>query len=239
MAEHHHHHHHHHSIEKERKNKKIKRIVRVLFVVALVMLIPYLAIEFFPFVRSIFAHNKINMSTVCYTFLRIALLGIPIIITMPSKPYKKWIEKTDLLSKWFAVTSFLFFTGLVADIMSYNIFGGYEDLGEDPVMLKMLWGNIGINGLVFCFVQGLGYLFLWKKIKSHKKDVVLLFAATYALYLIMPFAFMIITHIPFGTDAWHIWFDKNIWFYISNVFFLAGLIVCATTRRAWSEIIWK
>lgn len=233
--------HHHHSAnpEKRKRERRLKAITYTFFFMALLMLIPYLATEFLPFITSIRAHGKVNFSTMCYTFLRIMLVLIPVVLTMPSKPYKAHIEKTNLLSKVFSLTSFLFFCGLVADILTYNIFGDYVDVGSDPIMIKMLFGCTDISGVAFCFVQGVFYLLLSKKIKEHKKDVVILTALAYITYIVMPFAGMIVNHTVFFTRDWYTWFNKNLWLWAANFFVLAGLISAAQSRRTWSEIIWK
>ncbi len=236
-----HHHHHHRSIEEQRREKALKIFARILFMAAVLTFVPYLAIEFFPFLKSVYVHHKINMTTMSYILLRIALMGIPMIVAAPEKLYQELIslKKIDLLSRWFAVTSFLFFTGLVVDIMSYNIFGGYEDLGDDPIMIKMLWGDIGLNGLIFCFLQGTGYFILWKKIKKHKKTVVITFAVTYALYMLCPIIYGIFENDLLYSQGRQTWFFKNIWFFISNALLVSGIAVAALKRRIWGELIWK
>lgn len=233
------HHHYHRDPEKKKREKRIRCCSMMFLILAIIILIPYLAIEFFPFITSIQAHHKINFSTMCYTFLRATFVLMPIVIVLPSKPYKDFIEKISLIEKMLALTSFFFFTGLVADIMSYNIFGGYIDVGEDPVMIKMLYGHIGITGIVMCFIEGFLYLLLSKKVKQHKKDVVILFATAYAVYLIAPFICQLINNVPFYTKDWYTWFNKNIYIWISNIFTVVGLAIATKSRRVWSEILWK
>ncbi|MEE0944343.1 MAG: hypothetical protein UIM24_02680 [Clostridia bacterium] len=232
------HHHNHRDPEKDKKEKKLKLYALIFFGLGIVALIPYLALELFPFVTSIQAHHKINISTVCYTLLRLMLVVIPVVIILPSRVYRSKIEKTNLLGKVFALVSFFFFFGMVADIMSYNIFGGYADFGNDPVMIKMLCGYIGIGGIVFCFLQGVFYLLLSKKINGHKKDVVLLFAIAYLTYLVLPFVLMSINDIQLFTKDWYTWFGKNVFLWLSNMFVLVGLIIATGSRRMWGQLIW-
>ena len=233
------HHHNHRDPEKEKKEKKLKYFATMFFVLGVVALIPYLASELLPFITSIQAHNKINISTICYTLLRTMLVATPVVITLPSKVYKTTIDKINLLGKVFAFVSFFFFCGMVADIMSYNIFGGYVDMGGDPIMIKMLCGYVGMGAIAFCFVQGVFYLLLSKKIKGHKKDVVLLFAGAYVTYLVLPFVLMAINDVPMFTKDWYTWFGKNVYLWLSNLFMLTGLIIATGSRRVWSELIWK
>ncbi|MBQ8636507.1 MAG: hypothetical protein IJ423_00740 [Clostridia bacterium] len=231
--------HYHTSIDKKKEDKKIKSRALLFLILGLIALVPYLSLELFPFITSIYAHHKINISTMCYTALRLLLVITPVAITLPSKVYKTKIEKVNLLGKLFAVVSFFFFCGMVADIMSYNIFGGYVDTGKDPIMMKMLLGHIGVGGIIFCFVQGVFYLLLSKKIKGHKRDIVLLFAGTYITYFALPLLMMLITDVPFFTKEWYVWLGKNAYLWVSNVFVLVGLIIASSSRRLWSEIIWK
>ncbi|MBS7297898.1 MAG: hypothetical protein KIG65_02315 [Eubacteriales bacterium] len=233
------HHHYHGDTEKKKREKKIKYCSMTFLILAIIMLIPYLAMEFFPFITSIQAHKKINLSTMCYTFLRITLVLMPIVIAAPSKMYMQFIEKIKLIGKLLSLTSFFFFCGLVADIMSYNIFGGYIDVGEDPIMIKMLYGQVGITGIVLCFIEGVLYLLLSKIIKQHKKDVVILFAVTYAVNLIAPFVCLIINDVPFFTKDWYTWFNKNIFIWITNLLTVIGLAIATKSRRVWSEIVWR
>lgn len=230
-------HHYHRSIEQKMKDKKIKSRALLFLILGLVVLVPYLALEFFPFITSIYAHRKINISTMSYTALRLLLVLTPLVIVLPSKVYR--IEKVKLLGKFFAFVSFLYFCGMVADILSYNIFGGYVDTGDDPIMVKMLCGHIGVGGIIFCFVQAAFYLLLSKNIKGHKKDVVLLFAGTYITYFALPLLMMLITGVPFFTKEWYVWLGKNAYLWVSNVFVLVGLAIATGSRRVWSEIIWK
>lgn len=237
----HHHNHNRRSPKEIKKEKILKNTARLLLISAVLVLIPYLVIELYPFLKLIYVNRQINMTTICYTLLRGALLGIPILVVTPESFYKKYVpfSKIDLLSKWFALTSLLYFTGLVADIISYNVFGGYEDLGNDPVLIKMLWGNIGINGLLFCALQCAGYLVLWKIIKKHKKDVVIAFATVYALYLLCPIIHGFVTYDLLASQGRQEWLDKNIWFFISNALLVTGIAVAAKKRSIWSELIWK
>ncbi len=233
------HHHRTRSPEKEARDRALKRWARILLIVSIVALIPYLASQLLPFMRSIEAHRKINLSSACYTVLRVMLVAMPIAVALPSKLYREYVEKVKLLSKILTVISFLFFAGMVADIMTYNVLGGYEDIGDDPIMIKMLWGGIGLEGIVFCFIQGVFYLLLSKNIKGHKKDVVLLLAGAYTAYILLPFAHMLIKGTEFFTEQWYVWFFKNVYLWISNAFLLAGLVVATRSRRVWSELIWK
>lgn len=233
------HHHYHENPEKKKRERRLKGFVYTFFILALLLLIPYLATEFLPFITSIRVHNKVNFSTMCYVFLRIILVLIPIALAMPSKPYRAHIEKINLLSKMFSLASFFFFCGLVADIMTYNIFGDYVDVGSDPIMIKMLFGCTDISGVAFCFIQGVLYLILSKKIKEHKKGVVIITALAYITYLVMPFTGMIIKNTTFFTRDWYTWFNKNVYLWAANLFVLAGLTTAAQSRRVWSEIIWK
>lgn len=233
------HHHYHRSVEQKKKDKKIKSYALFFIILGLVALIPYLALEFFPFITSIQAHHKVNITTMCYTALRLLLVLIPVAIVLPSKVYRIGIEKVRLLGNLFALISLFFFCGMVADILSYNIFAGYVDTGEDPIMIKMLLGYTGVEGILFCFVQGAFYLLLSKKIKGHKKDIVLLLAGAYITYFALPLLMMLIKDVPFFTKEWYIWLGKNAYLWVSNVFVLVGLVIATSSRRVWSEIIWK
>ena len=231
--------HHHRDPEKVKQEKTIKFFALLMIVFSILALVPYLALEFFPFTTSIYAHSKVNIATMCYTALRIMLVLIPIAVVLPSRAYKTLIDKINLLSKMFSLTSFFFFGGMVADIMSYNIFGGYIDTGKDPIMIKMLSGYVGAGGVFYCFVQGVFYLLLSKKIKGHKKDVVMLFAGAYITYILIPILLMLIVKVPFFTKDWYTWFNKNVYLWLSNAFLLIGLLISTKSRRVWSEIIWK
>ncbi len=227
--------------EEKRRDTVLEVVSKGLVIIAVLIWIPYLTVQFIPFLRSCFAHNKINLTTMCYSALRVLLMLVPIVIITPEKFYTEYISlrKIKILSKLFGCLAFLFFMCLVVDIISYNVFGTYEDKGLDPIALKMLWGNLGINGMVFCTIQSIYYLILWKKINGHKKDIVTSFAVVYALYMLLPIATGLILRVDFTAGAWSVWFDKNIWFFISNAFLLAGLVVAAQSRRAWSRLLWQ
>lgn len=231
--------HHHRDPEKIKKDKKIKFFALLMMVFSMIVLVPYLALEFFPFTTSIYAHSKVNISTMCYMALRIMLVLMPVAVVLPSRAYKNMTDKINLLGKMLTITSFFFFCGMVADIMSYNIFGGYIDTGRDPIMIKMLCGYVGAGGVFYCFVQGVFYLLLSKKIKGHKKDVVLLLAGAYITYILIPILLMLIVKVPFFTKDWYTWFNKNVYLWISNAFFLIGLLIATKSRYVWSEIVWK
>ncbi len=234
-----HHHHHHRSPEQKQTDRIAIIIARTFFVLAFVALMPYFTIEFFPFLRAVSALDKVNVTTICYVLLRICMIGIPVIFILPSKLYKAKIGKISLFKRWFLATSFFFFAGIFVDIMTYNIFGGYTDIGRDPIMIKMLCGNIGLNGLVFCFCQGAGYYLLYKRMSGPKKGVVVAFTATSLCYMLMPIAYALISGRIIGTNAWDTWHSKNMWFFVSNIFMTAGLWTAAASRRTWSKLIWQ
>ena len=232
----HHHHHHHHSSEPEKKQLKhyLRIVILCLFAAAVLVMIPYIAHKFLPFIKSISFYHKINISSICYLALRVCLMAIPFVLAVPAVFYKEYIEKAAIISKLLSLTSFFFFTGMVADILTYNVLGGYVDDGSDPIMLKLLWNNTGLAGVGFCFIEGVIYLILSKKVKGHKKDIVILFALAFVLGAVMPLAYMMRTG-TLGGSGWSVWFSKNIYFFISQGLTLIGLIIAGTSRWLWSS----
>lgn len=236
-------HHHHKQTDpaQERKRFYSRLAAMIFFALAVVMLIPYIVTEFIPFIRAVTSqqHQKVNVSTICYIALRISMMLIPIAIAFPGMFYKEFVDKLSLVGKILGITSFLFFAGMVADVFAYNALGGYVDIGEDPIMLKMLWGETSLVSVAFCFVQGVLYLLLSKKLRDHKKNVVILFTLAFVLYIAMPIVRMLISGTEFFTPAWNVWFFKNIWFSLSNLFLLIGLIIASTSRWLWATVFWK
>ncbi len=236
-----HKHHRERTPEEKGRDLTLEIISKGLIALAVILWIPYLAIEFIPFIRSAMEYEKINLSTMSYSALRVMLVLVPIIMIVPEKLYFKVmnLKKIKLLSRWFIGIAFFFFTGVVVDIMSYNVFGGYQDFGEDPIYIKMLWGSVSLWGITFCVLQCICYLVLWRKINGHKKQAVIAFAVTYALYMILPILSGVLTGADFTVNPWNIWLSKNIWFFLTNALVLAGLIVSAQSRRVWSSLIWR
>ena len=57
--------HHHRDPEKVKKEKRIRFAALLMIVFSMIALVPYMALEFFPFTTSIYAHNKVNLTTMC------------------------------------------------------------------------------------------------------------------------------------------------------------------------------
>ncbi len=230
---------HSHSSAQKQQSRKIMRIcILGIFFLSILVMIPYIAHKLFPFITSILAYHKINVSSICYTLLRFCMLLLPLFLIAPAFLYREHIEKPNLIGKLLSVTSFLFFFGMIADIFSYNILNNYVDTGDDPIMLKLLWNNIDLPGVIFCFIQGALYLILSKSLRGHKKNIVILFAVTFLAGIIMPISYMAIKGTLF-TGYWDTWFSKNIYFYISQLLMLIGLILAASSRYMWSLIFWN
>lgn len=236
---HHHHHHSHQSSTSEQKDPRVYVRIAILciFALAVLIFIPYIAHKFLPFLRSVSYHHKFNVSSICYILLRICLIALPIILALPGLLYSEFMDKPKLIGKCLGLISFFYFTGMVADIMTYNIIGGYVDDGSDPIMLKLLWNNAGTAGIFFCGVQGVLYLILSKMLRGHKKNIVIMFFITFAAGALMPFAYALYTHTMF-TESWYVWFYKNIYFYASQAVTLVGLLLSASSRYQWSYAFW-
>lgn len=236
---HHHHHHSHHSAAADKKDPRfyVRIAILCIFVCSVLVYVPYVAHKFLPFLRSVSYYHKINVSSICYIALRICLMALPIILALPGLLYKEYMEKPKLIGKCLGLISFFYFTGMVADIVTYNVIGGYVDDGSDPIMLKLLWNNTDTVGIFFCGVQGALYLILSKMLRGHKKNIVIMFFITFAAGALMPFAYAWYTHTIFS-QAWYVWFYKNIYFYISQAITFIGLLLSATSRWLWSSAFW-
>lgn len=229
--------HHHHS-----GKKQLPQYMRILlmgvFLLAFFAFIPYLPHKFVPFLRSIAANHKINVSTISYTALRIALMIVPLVFAVPGFIYREYIEKPKLISRWLNIVSFLYFVGMVADIITYNVIGSYVDDGSDPIMLKLLWNNAGTMAILFCMIQGVLYLIMSKMMSGHKKPIVMLYAMIVASNIAMPLLYDVLRHALFNR-SWNVWYAKNVYFFISQIITLAGLIFAGTSRKRWSAAIWN
>lgn len=237
-----HHHHHHHSHEHTASEKKdprfyIRIAILCIFALAVLVYIPYIAHKFLPFIRSVSYYHKFNVSSICYILLRICLMTLPIILALPGLLYSEYMDKPKLIGKCLGLISFFYFTGMIADIVTYNVIGGYVDDGSDPIMLKLLWNSADTVGITFCGVQGALYLILSKMLRGHKKNIVIMFFITFAASILMPLAYGWLNHTMF-TSTWYVWFYKNIYFYISQAVTLIGLLLSASSRYLWSSAFW-
>lgn len=162
---------------------------------------------------------------------------LPVVLFVPSLAYNDYMDKPKMIAKILSLVSFFYYAGMVADIITYNVVGGYVDDGSDPILLKLLWNNIGMMGILFCFIQGTLYLILSKMLRGHKKTVVIMFAVTFIVGAVMPLAYDLYRGVIF-TESWYTWFYKNIYFYISQAILLIALIIAASSRWLWSSAFW-
>ena len=222
-------------INKSRKN--MRTVALAMFWLAVLSMIFYIVIKFFPFLKSISFYKKINVSSITYILIRVAQILIPIVFVLPCDWYKQYIGKITLISYLYSIASFFLFFGMVADVFSYNLLGGYVDDGSNPILLKLLWNVTDKSGVVYCLIAGILYLLMSKKIAGHKKDVVIIQALTFVSICILPLLASIISG-NILTDSWYLWFGKNIYIFISNLFMLIGFILSSTSRWVWGTVIW-
>lgn len=238
-----HHSHHHHTEEKEKKRGLSFYLwiaALCMFALSLLVMVFYTAHKFIPFVRSVLYYHKLNTSTLSYIALRLLMVALPAALLFPSKFYyrkENRFDKPKLLSIILNLTALFYFIGMVADIVTYNVLGGYVDDGTDPIMLKLLWNNTGLRAVGFCMVQGIMYLIISKKIRTHKKTVFWLLFTTFALSAVMPIAENYFSNNMFS-PAWYTWFYKNIYFYVSELLMLVGFGISMSKRSVWSRAIW-
>ena len=205
---------------------------------AVAVFVVYAVHRFFPFLKSISFYHKINVSSITYILLRIFSFLIPLGLVFPSEWYSRYIRKTRLISDFYSIVSFLYFFGMVADVFSYNLLGGYVDDGSDPILMKLLWNVTDKSGVVYCFLMGLLNLMMSKKLEGHKKDVVILQALIFTVYCIVPIVASVISGEIFS-EAWYTWFGKNIYIFIYNLFLLLGYAISATARYIWGRVIYR
>ena len=231
----------HHSKEEviqiNKKRKNMRQAANTFFVLSFVVLLVYVVHRFMPFMKSISFYHRINVSSITYMILRIVMILMPFVFFFPSSVYKQFIHKTTLISYVYGLASFLFFFGMVADVFSYNLLGGYVDDGSDPILLKLFWNVTDKSGVFLCLGMGICYLLMSKKITGHKKTVVLIHIATFILYCIIPLI-MTVLNGTIGTEDWYMWFGKNIYFFISNLLMLVAFFISASSRWVWGTVVW-
>ena len=217
---------------------RMKNIAVTMLWLAIVVFLVYAVHRFFPFLKSISFYHKINVSSITYILLRIFSFLIPLGLVFPSEWYSRYISKVHLVSNFYSIVSFFYFFGMVADVFSYNLLGGYVDDGSDPILMKLLWNVTDKSGVIYCFLMGLLNLIMSKKFEGHKKDVVILQAMIFTVYCIVPIAASVISGEVFSKD-WYTWFGKNIYIYIYNLLILLGYAVSATSRQVWGKVIYR
>ncbi len=222
-------------INKARKN--MRNAALAMFWIAVATMALYLVIKFFPFLKSVSFYRKINVSSITYILLRIVQCLIPVLFVLPHDWYKQYISKMTLISYLYSVGSFLFLFGMVADVFSYNLLGGYVDDGSDPILLKLLWNVTDKSGVLYCLITGILYLLMSKKIAGHKKDVVILQVLIFASICLIPLIASFINGSVLS-ESWYLWFGKNIYIFIANLLMLAGFSLSATSRWVWGTVVW-
>lgn len=232
---------HHHTKEEvikiNRRRKNMRTAANVFFILAFVVLLVYIVHRFMPFMKSISFYHRINVSSITYMILRVMMILMPLAFFLPSSIYKQFIHKTTLISYIYGLASFLFFFGMIADVFSYNLLGGYVDDGSDPILLKLFWNVTDKSGVFLCLAMGICYLLMSKKITGHKKTVVWIHVATFVVYCIVPVVMSVVTGST-NDESWGTWFGKNIYFFISNFLMLIGFLISASSRWVWGTVIW-
>ena len=232
-------HHHHHEKVFGKSTSEMKKIVRCLFYAACLVSASWLVLQMFPFIKSVLYYNKINASSIIYLLLSFAMMVFPVAFVIPSKLYKDYISKLQLLKSVSFAISILFFASALVDIMVYNILSGYIDEGQNPIVVKLLWNNVSYPGIIFCLVEGYFYLKVSTLIKGHKNDVFKVYLMAVVLYLLMPLVFQAFTaRGAFFTPAWNKWFIRNLYFYINQLITLFAIYIASRSRHLWAACVW-
>lgn len=234
-----HHHHHHHEKVFGRRTAEAKKIVYALAYAASAVSAVWLVLQMFPFIKSMLYYHQINAASILYLLLGFALMVLPATVIIPTKLYKDYISKLQLIKSVFMAISILFFASAIVDILVYNILGGYVDEGESPIVIKLLWNNVSYPGIIFSLVEGYLYLKVASLIKGHKADVCKVYFTAIIFYILAPLVFQAFTvRDTFFTPNWNKWFLRNLYFYLNQILTWFMIFVASRSRHLWASCIW-
>lgn len=223
---------------------KIKiSIIKACFAVSMVLCFYYLSTTHFEFMLSLFHYMKFNLSSISYTLIRLVQIIFSIILSVPAILF----DRVKGIKFCLYLIGALYITGSswIIYYIAQNPVSMLSDLAATKQFLQMnalnfgylIWDSFDGFSVLFSLVEAALYFAMGYYIDKRKRKPVIIYCISLLLNIAFPFLYV---YIISGVGEFStMWLQKNTVLFTAQLFIAVGLIIAASSRRLWEEIIWE
>ena len=191
--------------------------------------VPFVFLAIWPFINSAITKNCIGFPTVGFVLYALILLLLAICLTW-SPMY--FIDKAKLIQGLCYAMSALLIIEIIADLVTYKAFIGYEFVDGDPIFVNIITNSPGWPGVIMCFALAVLYFFFGKLLLTDRKwPAFVMYLLIFFMTGIMPIIYSIpMTHIMLRVA----WLKKALFIIPHQFFVLIALIVSMADDDLWA-----
>ncbi len=226
-------------------SQKFNRIYVGLMLMAVFFGMVYVMTAHLDFIRNAIRYEATTLTNISTAIFRAECVFVPFMFVLPRNNY---IPKIVLLKITMGVVCVTCLAGVMWFFQYLNFYTVREMFDSLNMYIyqsntqyyigfnRFMWANQGASGVILSFVLSVMYLLVTTLLHKGRITVAAIFSLIAALRLIAPMC------VATGEYQWTIsqleWLDKNKFWIISEMFFIAGMWVAARSDRYWVDYIW-